>query len=373
MNKHLTFDDVEVNGSLEEVVSQLEAKGFCIDTPPFGDRIMITTLRGEYADYCGLCQVMVSTNPYGVVDSFIVNGEEHYSVNNVLADFEFFRKKAEEYKKQGFELYDDENNFFDEDDIESIRDGSLEKSVSYKRDSDKSSIIVSVKANEEDDLFYVQMVIFNGTNKGDTKESMRVLKEDQELLHEKMAQAKSPHLVFNGIEMDGTIDDFVEELEDKGFRVDMEPQWLGEHTIAQMHGPFMGEPCKLTISSNNYGDVTFIFIEKKERKSFDIVIDEFYKLLEVYTKKYGEPDELDNSLCKMSDPITALKNEKGSLTAFFKVGVEGSSISVIVTIEEDSHYPHIIISYADGINQGFGQEDDVDIDDIDMDDYYDDI
>lgn len=375
MEKRFAFDGVEINGSLNEVVSKLEANGYCIDTPPFGDRIMIATLRGEYADYCGLCQVMVSTNPNGVVDSFIVDGEGHYSVKNVLEDFDFFRKNVLEYEKQGFELYDEEDNFFDEDDIESIRDGSIEKSVFFKRDSDKSSIIVSVKANDDDDLLYVQLALFNGANKGDTKESMRVLKEDQEQLHEKLAQAKSSHLVFNGIEMDGPIEDFVDYLEKKGFRVDKEPQWLGEQEIAQMHGPFMGEPCKLTISSNSCGDITLVYVEKKERKSFDIVKDEFYKLLRMYTKKYGEPDEIDESLIKMSDQITVLKNEKGSLNAFFKVGSEGSSISIIVTIEEDSHYPHIIISYADGINQGFGIEDNVDtaVDNIDMDNYYDDI
>lgn len=377
MAKHLNFIGIEINGTLNEVISKFEAKGFSVETPVFGDKIKLVTMKGEYEDYSGLCHVMISTDMNGIVNLVSITGEEYFAVDNVLDDFDFFCSKAEEYERYGFELYNEEDDYFDEDDIDSIRDGSIAKSVAYNRKSDKSTIIVSVNAHDEDDTFHVSMTFYDGENTGDIEEDIREAKEYQSVLKDKLVQAESEHLVFNGIEMDGSIEDFVEELEAKGFRTDMEPEWGDVHQLATMHGPFMGEPCNLTLCSNAIGDIMIVFVKKKERKSFDIVKDEFYKLLEVYTKKYGSPNELDESLTKMSDPISALKKEKGSLAAFFKIGAYGSSISLLVTIEDDSRYPHITIGYADGINQGINQEDedieDIDVDDIDMDDYYDDI
>lgn len=362
---------------MNEIISKFEAKGFNRKTPLFGDKVKIATLIGEYEDYNGLCQVQISTNIDGIVDCIIVEGEEYLSVDNVLDDFDFFCSKAEEYKKYGFKFYDEINDVFDEDDIDSVRNGSLEKSVRFKRNSDNSVIRVSINADEEDDVYYVQMALFNGVNIDDYKEFMSVLENQQKQSREKLAQARNSHLLFSGVEMDGAIEDFVEELETKGFRIEMEPKWIDEYKMARMRGPFMGEPCKLLLTSNEIGDIMQVWVSKKERKSFDIVKDEFYKLLDAYSEKYGTPDYLDESLTKMSNPISALqKNCNGNLQASFLVGVNGSSISIFVTLEEDSWYPHITIGYLDGLNKGINQDDngiedtDIDVDDINNDDYY---
>jgi hypothetical protein len=157
----------------------------------------------------------------------------------------------------------------------------------------------------------------------------------------------------------------------------MEPEWINESEMARMRGPFMGEPCDLTLVSNNLGDIALVLAKKRERKSFEVVKDEFYKLLEIYKKKYGEPDDVQEELVDMLDPITALKNDKGSIGAIFKFESTGS-ISIFVAIDEDSHYPHISIVYADRINTGSNTDtdddiEDINVEDIDMDDYYDDI
>jgi hypothetical protein len=174
--------------------------------------------------------------------------------------------------------------------------------------------------------------------------------------------------------MSGALDDFVEELEAKGFHVDNAPEWVSDdHEITTMHGPFMGEPCNLILSSNDIGDISIVHVKKKERKSFDIVKDEFYKLLDAYSKKYGDPNELEESLIDVPNPIISLKNEDATLGAFFRIGNNGSAISISVCIEEDSRFPYISIGYFDGVGMSSTDEENNDWDDVDLNDYYDDI
>ncbi len=374
MEKYLTFEGIEINCSLEEFIAKLEKKGLVMDTPPFGDRMMLATMRGEYADYEGICKFLISTNTKGIVNTVVVTGEEHYSVDNVLADFDYFYNKAEEYTKYGLELIHEEDDYFDEDDIDSIRDGSLVKLILFKRESDDSSVMVSVNADSEDDIFNVSMTIVCGMNDNDIKSSLRTANNLKGDLENHLIQKESNHLVFNGVEMSGALDDFVEELEAKGFHVDNAPEWVSEdHEIATMHGPFMGEPCNLILSSNDIGDISIIHVKKKERKSFDIVKDEFYKLLDAYSKKYGDPNELEESLIDVPNPIISLKNEDATLGAVFRVGDNGSAISVSVYVEEDSRFPYIAIGYFDGVSMSSTDEESNDWDAVDLDDYYDDI
>lgn len=374
MEKYLTFEGIEINCSLDEFIAKLEKKGLVMDTPPFGDRMMLATMRGEYADYEGICKFLISTNTKGIVNTIVVTGEEHYSVDNVLADFDYFYNKAEEYTKYGLELIHEEDDYFDEDDIDSIRDGSLVKLILFKRESDDSSVMVSVNADSEDDIFNVSMTIVCGMNDNDIKSSLRTANNLKGDLENHLIQEESNHLVFNGVEMSGALDDFVEELEAKGFHVDNAPEWVSEdHEIATMHGPFMGEPCNLILSSNDIGDISIVHVKKKERKSFDIVKDEFYKLLDAYSKKYGDPNELEESLIDVPNPIISLKNEDATLGAVFRVGDNGSAISVSVYVEEDSRFPYIAIGYFDGVSMSSTDEESNDWDAVDLDDYYDDI
>lgn len=374
MEKHLTFEGIEINCSLDEFIAKLEKKGLVMDTPPFGDRMMLATMRGEYADYEGICKFLISTNTKGIVNTIVVTGEEHYSVDNVLADFDYFYNKAEEYTKYGLELIHEEDDYFDEDDIDSIRDGSLVKLILFKRESDDSSVMVSVNADSEDDIFNVSMTIVCGMNDNDIKSSLKTANNLKGDLENHLIQEESNHLVFNGVEMSGALDDFVEKLEVKGFHIDNAPEWVSEdHEIATMHGSFMGEPCNLILSSNDIGDISIVHVKKKERKSFDIVKDEFYKLLDAYSKKHGDPNELEESLIDVPNPIISLKNEDATLGAFFRIGNNGSAISISVCIEEDSRFPYISIGYFDGVGMSSTDEENNDWDDVDLNDYYDDI
>lgn len=372
MEKHLKFEGIEISGTINDFIEQLVGKGYVLETEPFGEGFKMASMRGAYEDYDGICQVSILTNSDEVVYNITVQGEDYYSVDNVLNDFEYFKTKAETY---GFELYNELNDYFDEEDIDALRVGNINKSVYYKRESDMSAIMVTVQASENDDTFHAALALIDGINAENT---IKRLKDSLSIREESLAQQKSEHLIFCGIEIDGAIEDFVEELEEKGFYTDNEPQWIDDSEIACMHGPFLGEPCKLLLCSNTAGDIMRIFVYRRDRKSFDSVKDEFYKLLDIYKKKYGEPTELEEELIDMSNPIHAIKNGKGRLGAFFRVGDNGSSVSLLVSVDEDSHYPHITISYADGINQDVDVEEDEntmdsDLDDIDMDDYYDDI
>lgn len=175
MAKHLKFEGIELNGSIEEFIAKLERKGYVVDTPIFGTGFKMAAMRGEYADYIGLCKVVVSTNSDEVVNNVMVQGEDYYSVDNVLEDFEFFREKAEEYN---IDYNDEEDDYFDEDDIDSFRDGSLHKHVYYKRESDGSGIMVSVGADDENDTFHVTMMLINGANSEGTEKELEMASKE---------------------------------------------------------------------------------------------------------------------------------------------------------------------------------------------------
>ena len=162
MEKQLTFEGIEIRRPFNEVVSKLEAKGFCIETSPFGDSIMTASLKGTYADYNGICKIIVSTDENGIVRTLLISGEDYYSVDAVLEDFDYFHNKAEEYQSLGFELQKEEDNYFDEDNIDSIRDGSLSKAALFERKTDDSVIMVNVTADDEYDTFHVSMSIVCG-------------------------------------------------------------------------------------------------------------------------------------------------------------------------------------------------------------------
>lgn len=46
MEKYLTFEGIEINGSLNEFISKLEMKGLVIDTPPFGNKMKTAVMKG---------------------------------------------------------------------------------------------------------------------------------------------------------------------------------------------------------------------------------------------------------------------------------------------------------------------------------------
>lgn len=162
--KALKFDGIKIATDFDELIAQLIDKGYTLELPPFGSEIKIAKLSGQYEDYSGTCEVSIVSDVDGTVQNLVVCGEDYYAVSCIDMDFDFFREKAEEYEKYGFELIDEEDDDFDEDDIDLIRDGVLNRSLLYRREEDGSDIMVSVSASDDDDELHVSMMFTLGTS-----------------------------------------------------------------------------------------------------------------------------------------------------------------------------------------------------------------
>lgn len=199
--KALKFDGIKIATDFDELIAQLIDKGYTLELPPFGSEIKIAKLSGQYGDYSGTCVVSIVSDVDGTVQNLVVCGEDYYAVSCIDMDFDFFREKAEEYEKYGFELINEEDDDFDEDDIDLIRDGVLNRSLLYRREEDGSDIMVAVSASDDEDELHVSMMLTLGTSNSfideeDSEDDDEDGDDDNEKYDETLAFARQ-HPYFN--------------------------------------------------------------------------------------------------------------------------------------------------------------------------------
>ena len=94
------------------------------------------------------------------------------------------------------------------------------------------------------------------------------------------------NMTFKGVEIDGPVDKFVEQLEAEGF-VSMSQ----ENGVVVMKGDFAGySDCEIAvISSEDDGVVDIVGVMFHEREEWPIIEEDYNRLKEFLTMKYGRP------------------------------------------------------------------------------------
>lgn len=99
--------------------------------------------------------------------------------------------------------------------------------------------------------------------------------------------AQTGHLTFKGVPIDGTLNEFVGKLKQKGFTK------IGEEQgIAILEGDFASfKGCTVAVYEHESGLVNRVGVVFPEKDTWSLLYNDYSKLKEMLTQKYGKPSE----------------------------------------------------------------------------------
>lgn len=113
------------------------------------------------------------------------------------------------------------------------------------------------------------------------------------------SQTESPHLSFKGVPIDGTLNEYVQKMKQKGF------DYLGtEDGIAILSGDFAAyKGCTIGVATLKQKDlVSKITVIFPSCETWASLANNYYSLKEMLTEKYGEPDDVTEKFQGYSEP-----------------------------------------------------------------------
>lgn len=104
-----------------------------------------------------------------------------------------------------------------------------------------------------------------------------------------LAQTESPHLSFKGVPIDGTLNEYVQKMKQKGF------DYIGtEDGIAILTGDFAAyKGCTIGVATLKQKDlVSKITVIFPNCETWSALTNNYYSLKEMLTEKYGKPADV---------------------------------------------------------------------------------
>lgn len=101
------------------------------------------------------------------------------------------------------------------------------------------------------------------------------------------ASAQTGHLTFKGVPIDGTLTEFVGKLKQKGFSL------MGtEQGVAILTGEFAAfKGCTVAVYEHESGLVNRVGVMFPDRDTWALLYNDYSKLKDMLTQKYGKPTE----------------------------------------------------------------------------------
>lgn len=113
------------------------------------------------------------------------------------------------------------------------------------------------------------------------------------------AQTESPHLTFKGVPIDGTLNEYVQKMKQKGF------DYLGtENGIAILTGDFAAyKGCTIGVVTLKQKDlVSKITVIFPNCETWGALASNYFSLKEMLTEKYGKPADVTEEFQGYSEP-----------------------------------------------------------------------
>lgn len=113
------------------------------------------------------------------------------------------------------------------------------------------------------------------------------------------AQTDSQHLSFKGVPIDGTLDEYVQTMKQKGF------DYIGtEEGIAILTGDFTAyKGCTLYVATLKQKDlVSKITVISPNCETWTTLANNYFSLKEMLTEKYGKPADVTEKFRSYSEP-----------------------------------------------------------------------
>ena len=154
-----------------------------------------------------------------------------------------------------------------------------------------------------------------------------------------IANAQNSHLLFKGIEMDGTVSEFVKKLEAKGYTTSVEID-----KGAVLTGEFAGENAEIFVMGGKDENVWRVVVKFDKKETWSALKLSYLSYKKALTKKYGEGECYEFFKPPYYDgdgyELTALKLDKCTFLTYFKtenggIGVEINSDNYAQITYED--------------------------------------
>lgn len=114
------------------------------------------------------------------------------------------------------------------------------------------------------------------------------------------AAAQTNHLTFKGGSIDGTLNEFVGKLQQKGFRLQYQ-----ENGTAMLEGDFASfKSCTVGVYEHESGVVNRVGVILPEKDTWSLLYNDYNKLKELLTQKYGKPSNIIEEFQGYSTPRT---------------------------------------------------------------------
>jgi len=164
------------------------------------------------------------------------------------------------------------------------------------------------------------------------------------------SQMESPHLSFKGVPIDGTLNEYVQKMKQKGF------DYLGtEDGIAILTGDFAAyKGCTVGVSTLKQKDlVSKITVIFPNCETWAGLANNYYSLKDMLTEKYGMPADVTEKFQGYSEPrddnsrMHELKMDRCKYITIFEI----SKGSIQLSIGHNSVMScYVLLSYFDKIN-----------------------
>lgn len=157
--------------------------------------------------------------------------------------------------------------------------------------------------------------------------------------------SQSSHIEFKGIPLDGQLSDFVSKLQKQGFTFN---KYLRDYVVI-MEGVFAGKYATIYVLATPKSKIVWkVSANYDEKESWSSLKSDYSDMKELYTKKYGDPNEHFEFFSKPyyegdGYELQALKKEKCTYISFYNIPF--GNISVEIT-----KFCKIQLSYEDEFN-----------------------
>ena len=166
-----------------------------------------------------------------------------------------------------------------------------------------------------------------------------------------MAQTPNNHLTFKGIPITGTIENFARELGAKGFE-----KILSNKLGVVFKGEFAGySGCRIYVYKIPNRNIIYqVDVAFPEESSWAYLEKEYYKLKDMLTNKYGEPDlhseTFKEGALTFSDAAKMSSLKEGNCDYWTEWKVDKGYIQVKIVPTYDTDDGYIRLGYIDEIN-----------------------
>ena len=172
-----------------------------------------------------------------------------------------------------------------------------------------------------------------------------------------MAQTPNNHLTFKGIPITGTLENFAQKLEAKGFK-----KKYSNKRIIGLEGEFAGySGCKITVFKIlNRNIVRKVVVSFPTVSSWTRLEKEYNQFKDMLTNKYGKPTSQSKTFKKgvlaFSDAakMRSLKEGNGAYWSAWKVDNGTIYMEIFTTLDENDG--RILLIYFDKINCALGDK-----------------